>query len=58
MLGTSETDIGIYVRECMTRMVLGEMDIDAEWDTFQANLEAMGLSTVLSIAQAAWDRVN
>ena len=23
-----------------------------------ANLEAMGLSTVLSIAQAAWDRVN
>lgn len=58
MLGTSETDIGIYVRECMTRMVLGEMDIDAEWDTFQANLEAMGLSTVLSIAQTAWDRVN
>ncbi|MBQ2956755.1 MAG: extracellular solute-binding protein [Clostridia bacterium] len=58
MLGTSQTDIGSYVRECMTRMVTGEMDVERDWDTFQSNLEAMGLSTVLSCAQAAWDRVH
>lgn len=58
MLGTSQTDIGTYVRECMTRMVTGEMNVEADWETFQANLEAMGLSTVLSCAQAAWDRVH
>ena len=27
-LGTSETDLGVYVRECMTRFVIGEMDIE------------------------------
>lgn len=58
MLGTSEVDIGIYVRECMTRMVTGEMDIDASWDDFQNNLQMMGLETVLTCAQAAWDRAN
>ena len=57
-LGTKQTDIGNYVRESMTRIVLGEMDVDADWDTFQANLEGMGLSTVLQCAQAAYDRAN
>lgn len=58
MLGTAEVDIGIYVRECMTRMVTGEMNIDAEWDSFQSNLKTMGIDTVISCAQAAWDRAN
>lgn len=58
MLGTAQTDIGSYVRECMTRMVTGEMNIESDWDTFQSNLEAMGLKTVLECAQAAWDRAH
>ena len=57
-LGTRATDIGIYVRESMTRMVTGEMDIESSWDDFQKNLETMGLETVLTLAQAAWDRAN
>lgn len=55
-LGTSETDIGVYVRECMTRFVIGEMDIEKDWEEFQNNLKVMGLETVLSCAQAAYDR--
>lgn len=57
-LGTRATDIGIYVRESMTRMVTGEMDIESSWDDFQKNLETMGLETVLTLVQAAWDRAN
>lgn len=55
-LGSSETDIGVYVRECLTRFVVGEMDIDKDWDSFQNNLKLMGLETVLECAQAAYDR--
>ena len=57
-LGTFATDIGIYVRECMTRMVTGEMDIESSWDEFQQNLQTMGLETVITLAQTAWDRAN
>lgn len=58
MLGTATTDIGEYVRQSMTRMVTGEMDVEADWDEFQNNLKMMGLDTVLECAQAAWDRAH
>lgn len=55
-LGSAHTDIGVYVRECMTRFVIGEMNIDRDWEAFQTNLQTMGLDTVLACAQAAYDR--
>lgn len=58
MKGTIDTDIGTYVRESMTRFVIGELDIDADWDAFQQALQTMGIQTVLDCAQAAWDRAH
>lgn len=55
-IGSAQADIGVYVRECMTRFVIGEMDIENDWETFQSNLQVMGLDTVLACAQAAYDR--
>lgn len=57
-LGTIASDLGTYAREAMTLFVTGEMDIERDWDTFQANLEALGASTYLQCAQAAWDRAH
>ncbi len=34
------------------------VDIDAEWDAYVAQLEAMGLPRVMEIEQAAYDRYN
>lgn len=56
--GTSATDVGTYVRECMTLFVTGQMDIENDWEAFQANLQMMGLDNLISTTQAAWDRVN
>lgn len=56
--GTAATDVGTYVRECMTLFVTGQMDIDNDWESFQANLQMMGLENLISTTQAAWDRVN
>ena len=55
-LGTVQADLKTYVDECATRFVIGEMDLDADWDTFQATLESMGMSNYLATAQAAYDR--
>ena len=56
--GTSAGDVGTYMREAMTLFVTGQMDIDNDWDAFQANLQMMGLENLISTTQAAWDRVN
>lgn len=58
MLGTTQTDIGTYVREAMTQFVTGEMDVERDWDSFQASLDTLGINTVLECAQAAWDRAH
>ena len=58
MLGTTQTDIGTYVREAMTQFVTGELDVERDWDSFQASLDTLGINTVLECAQAAWDRAH
>ena len=55
-LGTVQADLNTYVNECATRFVIGEMNLDTDWDTFQSTLEAMGMSNYLATAQAAYDR--
>ena len=55
-LGTLQADLETYVNECATRFVIGEMNLDTDWDTFQATLESMGVETYLQLSQAAYDR--
>lgn len=51
-------DINTYLTQMHTAFVTGEKDIDAEWDTFQAELMDMGLQDVIDVYQAALDRFN
>lgn len=51
------TDIGSYRKAMETAFIIGETDIDAEWDAYLAELEAMGLSRWVEIEQAAYDRM-
>lgn len=49
-------DIKTYLDQMNTAFLSGEADIDADFDEFVANLEAMGLNEVLEVYQAALDR--
>ncbi|MBQ2977985.1 MAG: extracellular solute-binding protein [Clostridia bacterium] len=55
-LGTLTTDMAEYLKTMKAQFITGEIDIETEWDNFQATLQGMGLETVLEVNQAAYDR--
>lgn len=54
---TLKTDIENYLKTTFAQWVMGETDIDAEWDGYLKQLETMGLDRLLEIEQAAYDRM-
>lgn len=48
----------IYVQETINKMIMGQVDIDAEWDKYVSTLEQMGVQTMIGCYQAALDRYN
>lgn len=53
-----EATIRTYVDESLTRFILGDMDVEADWDAYLNELETIGLSMYLEVAQIAYDRLN
>ena len=51
-------DIDPYVAQMHAAFITGEADINAEWDNFIKQLDALGLQDVLDAYQAALDRYN
>ena len=51
-------DISIYVDEMKAKFITGVADLENEWDEYVNQCEAMGLSEVLEVFQAAYDRWN
>lgn len=45
-----------YISLTNSNWLLGNTDIDAEWDAFQAELQKIGIDRALEIAQAAYNR--
>lgn len=52
------TDIQSYVNEMKSKFITGVEDIDTTWDEYVQGLEDRGLSDVLEVYQAAYDRWN
>ena len=52
------TDINSYIVETTAKFITGEADIAAEWDSYIAELESMGLQDVIDVYQAAYDRAQ
>ena len=50
------TDIDAYTSEMESKMILGELDIDANWDAYLEGLSQRGIEDALEIQQAAYDR--
>ena len=53
-----EATIRTYVDESMVRFALGDLNIETDWDSYLAELDAMGLPYYLEVAQNSFDRLN
>lgn len=49
-------DISLYTTEMEAKFISGAADIDSEWDNYINTCEKMGLSDVLEVYQASYDR--
>jgi putative aldouronate transport system substrate-binding protein len=49
------TDLFRLVEEKKAKWIVGKADIDAEWDTYIKDLEAIGLEKLLKISQKTYD---
>ncbi|MBQ8814267.1 MAG: extracellular solute-binding protein [Lachnospiraceae bacterium] len=47
-----------YLNETISAFLSGDKDIDAEWDAYLAELDKIGMNTLLEVYQAAYDRVH
>ncbi len=51
------TPIATYADECFTRFVMGDMDIEKDWDAYVAEFHKMGLEKVIAAENACYDRM-
>lgn len=54
--GALASEINTYVREMRLKFIVGDVDIEAEYDNYAKTLENLGLSEMIAIDQAAYDR--
>ena len=52
---TTFADIKTLAEEYVDKFIVGEYDIDAEWDTYVEELYGMGLQDCIDIYQDAYD---
>lgn len=57
-VGEIETALRSYVDESLARFILGDMDVENDWDNYLSSLDSMGLKRYLETAQQAYDRMN
>ncbi|MBE6991788.1 MAG: hypothetical protein E7430_04330 [Ruminococcaceae bacterium] len=50
------TDIATYSGEMITKFIVGEADLDAEWDNYVETVRSLRLDEALACQQAAYDR--
>lgn len=50
------SDLTTYLEENLIKFLIGDLDMDKDWDTFRDTVESMGLEDVVAIYQAAYDR--
>ena len=50
------TSIQNYVEGCLADWMLGNKDIDADWDSYLAQLETLKVQEFIGVMQAAYDR--
>lgn len=55
-IATIKADISDYSTQYAAQVITGELDIDESWDEYVSTVEAMGISELLDVYRAAYDR--
>ena len=55
---TVNADLKPYWKQYYAEVITGKKDLDATWDEFVAEMEEMGLTEIVDIYNAAYDRVK
>lgn len=50
------TDVSNYIKQMRAEFITGQTDIDEGWDTYVETVNQMGMTQLLEIEQAAYDR--
>ena len=51
-----ESTIETYCEECRLKFIIGDMDLEKDWDNYVAEVENMGLDELMEIYQDAYER--
>ncbi|MBA2951250.1 extracellular solute-binding protein [Streptomyces himalayensis] len=54
-LATLQTNIGTFIQQSNVQFITGRKSLDADWDTYKADLEKLGLKQFLKLYQEAYD---
>ncbi|GHT99556.1 sugar ABC transporter substrate-binding protein [Spirochaetia bacterium] len=55
-VATLTVNINTYVEESIAKFVVGDLNVDRDWNTFQSNLKNLGLDRYLQIIQTTYDK--
>lgn len=50
------SDLLTYVEQVIPQFIIGDKDLDSDWDTYVSELEGMGLNECVAVWQQAYDR--
>ena len=50
------SDISTYCEECRLKFIIGDMDLDEDWDDYVAAVESMGVDELVAVYQSAYER--
>ena len=54
-VGTITADVKPYVEQFIAKAIVGELDVDTEWDSYVKTLKQMGLDDLIKIYNDAYD---
>ena len=57
-LSVIAADIAAYRNSMLAGFITGEHDVDAEWDTYVAEMKRLGIDRYVELKQIAWDLIH
>ncbi len=53
---TTRVEYAKYLKQSMVQFIVGDLDLDSDWDAYVKNLKKLGQDDLLAITQKAYDR--
>ena len=58
VIAANAGDVCTYIAESVPRFIMGEYNLESDWDTYVENVNAMGMPECIEVYQASLDRFN